>query len=337
MVDEMTVSVVVSAYNAANSIKRCVSSILAQTEAFDEIILYNDASTDNTAAILKKLQEQSKNVIFIDSNKNRGPGGGKNYAKGYVTSEYFLFVDADDYIAETYLEKLKKKLDDGKPDIVFGGLTRVDKNGRIKYKREYRKPEEALIGGVSNWGCLYKREFFVKNHISIPSGKVLDDLLTRAVIVCNSPTVRIAKGCCGYFYVENSKSVTQTYMKTFLPGVMRKEMRFLWSNVNKISEENKALFTYYAYKVVCWHLLKSGAGVGWKNMEREASIAFSCLKSYFPDYKRNIYLRHRPPRGERREVVFAVKLMFKLESMGILDFFMCIYASIDLSFLWPSL
>lgn len=334
---KISVSAVVSAYNEEEYIHRCVKSILNQTEPFDEIILYNDASIDNTYKVMHHLKEQSELIRVIDSDINRGPGGGKNFARIFVTSEYFMYIDADDYLERDFLECLKEELCKKRTDIVFGGMTKVDENCIIRYKRTFKSKEDALIGGVSNWGVLFRKQFFDENEITIPEGKVLDDVLTRAVIACLNPSVGLAQDCTGYFYVDNSKSVSHTYMNRFISGIMIKEMNYLNDNHKKISKQNDDLYTYYAYKVVCWHLLKSGAGVGRKNMDEEREIAFNSLRLFFPEYSNNKYLKKHPPKGERKEVAFAVKLMFFLEKIRVLKLFLRMYASIDLSFLWPEL
>lgn len=333
-----TITAAVSVYNGEKFIIRCLSSIVKQTRHFDRVIIYNDASTDGTVSVVESFINKHPNsrMELINSDINRGPGGGKNYIKNLVTSDYFTFVDADDYIGPYYLENLLKALKEGDEDIVFGGFCEVDSFGKRVYRRSFESIEKALIGGFQNWGNLYSKLFFQKNQIDIPEGKVLEDVLTRAVIVSNSPKCEVAKGICDYYHVDNCKSVSRTYMNKFIPGVMELEMEYLKNNLKTVPESTYELYEYCGYKVLVWHLLKSGAGVGWKAMKQELNIGYGLFSMAFPNYKKNIYIKNKAPKGERLAVKIAIKCMYLAEQLGLKKLLMFVYSSIDVSFLWPS-
>lgn len=335
------VSAAVSVYNGEKFIGRCLNSILNQSRAFDEIIVYDDASTDGTTSIVKEYmgRKNGDKIRLIRSDINRGPGGGKNHAGKAVTGEYFTFIDADDYVGETYLEAFLEELKrlPYDPDIIFGGFKKVTEKGEVLYTRLFGSKEEALIGSVQNWGNLYKRSFFETNDIRIPEGKVLDDVLTRGVIMGCAPLVAVSRNSCEYYYVENKSSVSHTYMKSFLPGIIEAEMGYLGSNQSKILPEKKALYEYWAYKTMCWHLLKSGAGVGSKAMKAETVRAFELMKKYFPEYGKNDYIVKKAPSGERTPVRMAVKVMHILEKCNLHRVFLQMYSIINLEAIWPKL
>jgi len=71
--ENFQVSVIVPAFNAAENIEACVRSIQAQTYSPCEIIVVNDASTDNTAKITAEL-----NVKLINMKRNGGAGAARN-------------------------------------------------------------------------------------------------------------------------------------------------------------------------------------------------------------------------------------------------------------------
>lgn len=336
-----TVSAVISVYNGEKFIGRCLDSILNQSRAFDEVIVYDDASADETVSVVKEFMDKKDGdkIQLLQSNINRGPGGGKNYAKKAVTGDYFAFIDADDYVSETYLESFLEEMKrlPYDPDIIFSGFKKVDETGKILYTRTFESKEEALIGSVQNWGNLYKRSFFETNDIGIPEGKVLEDVLTRGVIIGYAPLVAVCKEGCEYFYVENKSSVSHTYMKSFLPGIIDAEMDFLGRNKSKILPGQSALYEYWAYKTVCWHLLKSGAGVGRNAMKTEAARAFELLEKYFPAYKKNDYITKKAPSGERVPVRIAIKVMYILEKWNLYKIFLQIYSTINLEAIWPKL
>lgn len=338
---KITVSAIISVYNGEKFIGRCLKSILSQNRKFDEIIVYDDASLDKTVSIIKKYmnKEPGCKIRLIQSDRNRGPGGGKNYARKTVTSDFFTFIDADDYVGKRYLEKFFCEIESITyvPDVVFGGFKKVNNEGKVLYKRKLVSGDRALIGNVQNWGNLYKRSFFEKYDINLPDGKVLDDVLTRGVIIGCRPSVAIIKNDSEYYYVENRSSVSNTYMKSFIPGIIDAEMKYLKDNEYKIHLDQYPLYEYWAYKLVCWHLLKSGTGVGSSLMEKEFTRSFELLKQYFSNYRQNVYISKKAPRGERNSVRIALKGMYILEGLKLHGIFLRIYSNINLSAIWPRL
>ncbi|MDR2794509.1 MAG: glycosyltransferase [Holosporaceae bacterium] len=92
-------SVVIPAYNAENTIWHCIRTLnaaLCQIE--HDIIVVDDASTDNTAAVVQKLAGIYGNVSLIRQKKNQGPGPARNCGLKNASGEFVWFVDADDEI-----------------------------------------------------------------------------------------------------------------------------------------------------------------------------------------------------------------------------------------------
>lgn len=97
---DLTISVVIPAYNAAKFISRAIESVLAQTHRPDEIIVVDDGSTDNTAEKIKRFGSQ---VHYIYQ-ENAGVSVARNNGIKAASSEWIAFLDADD-------EWLREKLD----------------------------------------------------------------------------------------------------------------------------------------------------------------------------------------------------------------------------------
>ena len=117
------VSIVVPAYNSEKTITRCLSSLVNQTLQDIEIIVVNDASTDNTWEIMKSCEEQFPDkVVIIDGGVNRGSGGARNQGFDFATGEYIGLVDSDDYVASNMFELLYNKAKEGDYDIVDTGF-----------------------------------------------------------------------------------------------------------------------------------------------------------------------------------------------------------------------
>ncbi|XZF14318.1 glycosyltransferase family 2 protein [Chitinophagaceae bacterium MMS25-I14] len=91
---QISFSVVIPAYNAAATIERAIRSCLEQSYPPKEIIVIDDASTDNTAALVKQLF--SSEVMFIQLRENSGPGHARNIGLDKASGTYIAFQDADD-------------------------------------------------------------------------------------------------------------------------------------------------------------------------------------------------------------------------------------------------
>ena len=91
------VAVIIPCYNCALTIKRAVESILNQTALPAEVILIDDASTDDTIQILEELATQLCGLIKVFKLPfNNGPSSARNVGWVNATQPYIAFLDADD-------------------------------------------------------------------------------------------------------------------------------------------------------------------------------------------------------------------------------------------------
>ena len=73
----MIVSIIIPAYNTALYIGRCLDSVCMQTYKDIEIIVIDDASTDNTLSIINQYAKRDKRIKIIHHSENRGNGIGR--------------------------------------------------------------------------------------------------------------------------------------------------------------------------------------------------------------------------------------------------------------------
>lgn len=101
------VSIIIPAYNAERTLERCLQSVVAQTHQPLEIIVVNDGSTDDTAAILTKWQGKIK----IIQQANGGAPAARNAGWRASTGEYLLFCDADVTLSSQAIERMLSALE----------------------------------------------------------------------------------------------------------------------------------------------------------------------------------------------------------------------------------
>ena len=88
----MTITLVVPTYNEGPFLRRCLESIKNQTVKFDEVIIVDDGSTDNSGEILEDYRDRFQVLYSV----NRGVSHARNAGIQQATSQYITFLDADD-------------------------------------------------------------------------------------------------------------------------------------------------------------------------------------------------------------------------------------------------
>ena len=106
------VSVCVPTYNYGRFLTNCVESVLAQTLSDWELIICDDASTDNTAEIADSFANADSRIRYIKNDQRLGMNGNIKRAAEYGRGKYLKMLCADDWLAPTCLEVLSTLLDE---------------------------------------------------------------------------------------------------------------------------------------------------------------------------------------------------------------------------------
>lgn len=93
--DKREVSVIIPIYNKEKYLRRCVDSVLAQTFQNLEMILVDDESTDQSGVIADEYAMRNNRIRVIHQ-KNKGEIGARRTGVEAATSQYIIFIDADD-------------------------------------------------------------------------------------------------------------------------------------------------------------------------------------------------------------------------------------------------
>ena len=119
-------SILIPAYNAEKTIKRCLDSIFCQVDQNDEIIVINDGSKDNTQAVLDEYVDRDNlKIIYSD---NSGVSVTRQKLIRYATKENILFCDADDFYEAGVLDSLREIIEINDPDVIIFGYKLVRSN-----------------------------------------------------------------------------------------------------------------------------------------------------------------------------------------------------------------
>lgn len=117
----MELSIIVPFYNMAadEKIEYCLNSLLNQSVQDYEIIAVDDASTDNTLAVLRRYEAENPGKLrVIASSVNHHQGGARNLGMKAAAGKYLGFMDGDDWAAPDMFEKLISKAEETGADVV---------------------------------------------------------------------------------------------------------------------------------------------------------------------------------------------------------------------------
>lgn len=155
------ISVIVPVYNGARSLPGCIRSVLNQTEADWELLLINDGSRDNTAALCRKAAARDRRIRFF-SQENLGVSAARNRGLVCAGGEFVTFLDADDLLTPTALETLKAAMEAG-ADFVIGS----HRYFRLLWKRDRILCPENRVDALVSLMCgkLYRRDILTANQI----------------------------------------------------------------------------------------------------------------------------------------------------------------------------
>ncbi|MGF1784835.1 glycosyltransferase [Photobacterium swingsii] len=180
------VDVLIPMYNAEKTINESVLSVLNQTIKAN-IIICDDASTDNSLFLVKQLSETYDNISIVENVENLGYLKTFNKLLTCSSSDFIAFLDADDY----YLpEKLEKQLaflhDNTSIDVVGCNYTRVDNNNKYtltpsNLPLEHSKIFSSLINGddvICGSSLMVRREVIsnIGGYREFFEGKVGEDI-----------------------------------------------------------------------------------------------------------------------------------------------------------------
>lgn len=135
----MILSVVIPVYNEAATVETLIDRVRdAPLPDIDkQIIVVNDGSTDQTAAILEALHETDPNLTLLHHPRNRGKGAALRTGFAHATGDIVIIQDADlEYDPNEYTKLLQPILD-GRADVVYGSRFLTTEAHRVLYYWHY--------------------------------------------------------------------------------------------------------------------------------------------------------------------------------------------------------
>lgn len=137
------ISVIIPVYNAANTLARCLDSVLMQTYQAHEIIAIDDGSTDTSKTILQEYASKNPQIRVI-TQANMGVSTARNVGIETATGDWMMFLDADDYLEPITLETLVQNTC---CEMALAGLT-IHAEGKSYNQNLFRGDKQLAAGGL---------------------------------------------------------------------------------------------------------------------------------------------------------------------------------------------
>lgn len=115
-------SVIIPVYNMGNTLGAALDSLLAQSFRDFEVVIINDGSTDTSEKVIKNYGQKFEHFQYLVQ-ENRGVSVARNSGMNIAKGELIVFMDADDFLAPTYLEENLKLYDN--EDVIITGITKI--------------------------------------------------------------------------------------------------------------------------------------------------------------------------------------------------------------------
>lgn len=243
---DILISVIVPVFNVEKFLSKCIDSIIHQTYKKLEIILVDDGSKDNSGQICDEYASKDERIKVIHKD-NEGVAQARITGFENCSGSYISFVDGDDYISASYIEKLIGPVCEYKVDFVccWYNIQKGEKITPVHYPTKGLFDRTRIFTFISSqylyddnlghsgipiflWTKLIKREYVKKGLLAGKGVWWGEDQIAAFHIIMSVKSMFIVDECL-YYYVRRDNQATSIYKTS------------LWLN---------QLSTYLRYKAI---------------------------------------------------------------------------------------
>ena len=210
-------SIVIPIYKVEDYLPACLDSVLEPMPRDVELILVDDGSPDNSAAIAQDYVRRYPDLVTLIRQENRGLGGARNTGIEAAHGEYLLFLDSDDTLAPGAVGEMLEELRQPCDILIFDYLC-VSETGRtLNYQTgcaqegsfRFENNRQLLFELPSACNKLWRRSLFTESGLRFPARLWFEDLATSPRLYLRAETIR-AVHRPWLRYLQRSGSITNT-------------------------------------------------------------------------------------------------------------------------------
>lgn len=163
-------SIIVPIYNAEKSLRKCLQSLLVQTEPDFEVFMVDNGSSDGSNDICREYAGKDGRFILTEMPVNCGPSGARNAGLDGAHGTWVAFVDSDDFVEPMFLERIREAAQNA--DAVFFGYRQYSLSGEFLGEHI---PKCTQSDGPALWAELHRQGFFGYTWIKAFRQEVIGD------------------------------------------------------------------------------------------------------------------------------------------------------------------
>lgn len=225
-------SIIIPVYNTQNYLSRCLETLVNQTFRDFEIVIVNDASTDNSEKIINEYATKYSYIKHCNLPQNIGVGNARNIGIEYANSQYISFIDSDDWVDSTYYERMVSSIIDTSADICVSGIkTEVED---VYYTKNRYNYSNNII--VDNLFCLhsltdqynhdikispivnnkiYKKDLLIENNLWFNKTRRAQDIYFSFMVFVYANKVSLINDTF-YHYYQRDGSATHNFSNKYI-------------------------------------------------------------------------------------------------------------------------
>ena len=268
MSKDLLVSVIIPVYKVEPYLDRCLNTIVNQTYKNLEIILVDDGSPDNCPQMCDDWAKKDKRIKVVHK-KNGGLSDARNAGMNVCSGEYISFIDSDDWVEITYIEKLLKKIQEKNSDYAICRFKKTDeKNELFVYERNLKDgitPQELLkcyllfneqysgdIVETDNimacaWRTLYKRDCIINHRYTL--NIVNEDIVFNVDALKNINKIAVVDEYL-HCYFTNFDSLSRSFSEKYYLD-FKNLMNFMRDKLKgRVDDKFYFGYMFYLYKAI---------------------------------------------------------------------------------------
>lgn len=214
-------SVIIPAYNAQETIIRCLNSVYSLPVPEDdfEVIVIDDCSTDCTVDVIREFKAVHPNLTLLVQSENHRQGAARNRGVNLARGEYIVFLDSDDEIESGVLSAcdLSREKD---LDMVVMRHEKLSFDGNLEREKVLPYASDTVFSGVAfqteypywctaPWAYLFRRLFLKRINYPFAEDVLYEDSDFVSVHLFYAERMAFCDEC-GYRMWSNPSSVTHT-------------------------------------------------------------------------------------------------------------------------------
>ena len=301
----MTFSIIIPTYNSKNYINNCLNSITNNCDNDLEVIIIDDASTDNTIIICENFKKINNNIRIFKLKKNHGPGYCRNLGIKKSKGKYIIFLDSDDTFYYNSIKKIKTTINKFKPDIIYHNFLRNKKplnNNHILqfFSQKNLEKEKFLDICIKHkiffnecWKYSVSKKFLLNNRIEFRNIRIAEDQLFGAECLNSAKKITINHNPILFHqnhYSGLSKISGQIPVLSYLFLILSLQKIIIKSRSKNIIKYIKLLILYSRYRLFSYLYLvkKNNFNLLIKNFKKmyeanDNKINIKIIKKYFKE------------------------------------------------------